>query len=159
MDNVLFFMEARGLSCTNRTPRNNETQLEFSDGSTVHVGRYLTYIDPDGKPSPDCITFRAFKSSLPPIPTQSSDSQQSPVAAQIEEILFNRGYGHCLTAKKEHGELNLEFAGDVQVWIMPGSIKLERPGRKTLRVKTPEKLEKALTVECAPDNPVPLRAP
>ncbi len=154
VEQVVNVMELRGLTHTSSEIRGNSTHLKFSDGSTITVGRYITYTDPDGKRLPDCILPKTLELRLPANSIRAN-VQLTDVARQVDEIMFNHGYGHSGPCEPAHGEVHMKFGSDVHAWVMVGSIMIERPGHKRLRVKTFEKLEKGLSADRASNDSAP----
>ncbi|MGO9122422.1 MAG: hypothetical protein ACLQPD_33010 [Desulfomonilaceae bacterium] len=150
IERVVEIMESHGLSVTCTEIGGEDTILTFSDGSTVGVGRYITYTDPDGKNLEDCILPETFAQKLAqklPANSVRSSVQLADTVKRVDGIMFSYGYGHCTQDGEAHGEVHMKFGGDVHAWVMVDSIMVERPGRKRLRVKTPEKLQQRLKSE------------
>ena len=70
-------------------------------------------------------------------------------ATDIEEVMARFGYGSCVGREHKHGELCMTFADGVHLDVMPGSVRLTRPDRKTVKAKDAAGLEKRFSRELA----------
>jgi hypothetical protein len=149
---ISIFMVSLGHSCTlaQECP-DNEVQLGFSNGVTVHVRpREYELVGHNGAYSKKFHDLGNLEKHLDelekllPLCTLGDVVQLPPLAIKVEAIMFTCGYGRSEQAKEEYGELHLRFHENVHAWIMPGSIKVERPGHRNLKVKDPEELERKL---------------
>jgi len=140
---IIAHMKGRGHICTSaKRHAFNDVQLDFSNEVTVHIRPTDYELVSNGAGW----TFHDLEelNYLLLVSVVGEDNELSRIAAQVDEIMFDHGYGHYLGAAKEHGDICLGFAEDVRVWVRPGSIRVARPGYRNLTVKDLDKLNKKL---------------